>query len=118
MIDYTLPLDFRYDKAGTSANTEFSVLAMWDLSTFIFGDHNVSNPDLFIESTLRGNRDMILTEVRTRYREAQMLTRRLRNPPSDPKTKLLWEMRLEEHASYLEFVAGRPVVKETPLEKP
>lgn len=115
-IDYTLPLDFRFASADVDSNVEFTVFAEWDLSNLVFGDQNASNPDLFIESTLVGNRDRLLMEVRNHYREAAILAHRLKRPPADPKTALLWRMRLEEHASYLEFVSGKQVVKEQPTE--
>lgn len=115
-IDYTLPLDFRFASADVDSNIEFTIFAEWDLSNLIFGDQNASNPELFIESTLLGNRDRLLMEVRSHYREAAMLAHRLKRPPQDPKTALLWRMRLEEHTSYLEFVSGKQVVKEQPTE--
>ncbi len=115
-IDYTLPLDFRFASADVNSNVEFIVFAEWDLSSLVFGDQNASNPNLFIESTLSANRDRLLMEVRNHYREATMLAHRLKNPPTDAKTALLWRMRLEEHASYLEFVSGKEVVKDQTLE--
>ena len=117
MIDYTLPLDFRYARADNSVNVEFAVTATWDLSSIVFGDDNASNPDLFIESTLRGNRQRILMEVRERYRKAAILAHRLKSPPADPKQAFMWTTRLEEHVSYLEFVTGKQILKE-PLQEP
>ncbi len=116
MVDYTLPIDFRYARADNSVNIEFAVTATWDLSSFVFGDHNVSNPDLFIESTLRGNRQRILMEVRDRYRKAAILAHRLKSPPADPEQAFLWTTRLAEHVSYLEFVTGKQILKE-PLQE-
>lgn len=116
MQDYTLPIELRFARATNEANAEFSIMAMWNLSSVLFGDTNVSNPDLFIESTLRGNRQRILAEVRTRYREAAMLAKQLHAPTVDPKTAFLWRTRLEEHTSYLRFVSGREVLKE-PLQE-
>lgn len=117
MIDYTLPIDFRYARADNSVNVEFAVTATWDLSSIVFGDDNASNPDLFIESTLRGNRQRILMEVRERYRKAAILAHRLKSPPADPKQAFMWTTRLEEHVSYLEFVTGKQILKE-PLQEP
>ncbi len=116
-IDYTLPqLDFRYAEADNGFNVDFSIMANWDLSQFVFGDTNISNPELFIESTLAANRERLLMEVRTQYREAAMLAHRLKHPPADPHMALLWRMRLEERASYLEHVTGQEVVKTKPSE--
>jgi hypothetical protein len=115
MQDFTLPIDLRYARAQNAAETEFSVMAVWDLSSFVFGDTNVSNPDLIIESTLRMNRERLMAEVRTRYREASMLAHQLKTPPVDPKTRFIWRSRLAEHTSYLSFVTGRDVLK-TPLQ--
>ena len=116
MQDYTLPVDLRFARGENDANAEFSVMAIWDLSSVLFGDTNASNPDLFIESTLRGNRQRILAEVRTRYREAAFLTKQLQAPPVDAKTAFLWRTRLAEHTSYLRFVSGREALKE-PLQE-
>ncbi len=116
MQDYTLPIDLRYARAQNGADTEFSIMAVWDLSTFVFGDTNVSNPDLIIESSLRMNRERMLAEVRTRYREASMIAKQLQTPSTDPKTAFMWRSRLAEHTSYLRFVSGREVLK-TPLQE-
>jgi hypothetical protein len=91
-------------------------MAVWDLSSFVFGDTNVSNPDLIIESTLRMNRERLLSEVRTRYREAAMIAHQLKEPAVDEKTTFIWRSRLAEHTSYLSFVTGRDVLK-TPLQE-
>ncbi|MCP4448412.1 MAG: hypothetical protein GY811_24180 [Myxococcales bacterium] len=117
LTDYTLPIDFHYARASNSVAVEFAVMAKWDLSTFLFGDDNVSNPDLFIESTLRGNRQRLLMEVRDRYRKTAILAHRLKNPPKDPKEAFMWRTRLEEHVSYLEYVTGKQILKE-PLQEP
>ncbi len=116
MQDFTLPIDLRFARAQNMAETVFSIMAVWDLSSFVFGDTNVSNPDLIIESTLRMNRDRMLADVRTRYREAAILAHQLKTPPVDPKTKFMWRSRLAEHTSYLSFVTGRDVLK-TPLQE-
>jgi hypothetical protein len=116
MQDYTLPIDLRFARAQNEANAEFSVMAFWDLSHIVFGDDHASNPHLFIESTLRANRQRILGEVRTRYREAAMLTKQLQVPSTDPKTTLFWRMRLAEHTEYLRFVSGKEILKE-PLQE-
>ncbi len=115
--DYTLPIDFHYARANTSFNMEFSVMASWDLSQFVFGDDNASNPDLFIESNLRGNRQRMLMEVRDQYRKAAILAHQLKNPPEDPEEAFLWRTRLEQHVSYLEFVTGKSLLRE-PLQEP
>lgn len=115
--DFALPIAFRFARTGSRLNTEFSIMASWDLTTLLFGDSHAANPNLFIESTLRANRDQILGEVRSRYRQAAILTKRLQNPPTDPKIAFLWRMRLEEHTSYLEYATGRAVVEEKPMEQ-
>ena len=112
LVDYTLPIAFRHARADTSMNVEFAVTATWDLSTFVFGDDNVTNPDLIIESSLRGNRQRILLEVRERHRKATILAHRLKNPPADEKLAFLWRTRLQEHVSYLEYVTGKTILKE------
>ena len=116
MQDYTLPIDLRYARAQNADEMEFQVMAVWDLSSFVFGDTNVSNPDLIIESTLRMNRERLLAEVRTRYREAALVAKQLEAPSTDPKTTFMWRSRLAEHTSYLRFVTGREVLK-TPLQE-
>ena len=55
-------------------------------------------------------REQVLPEVRWRYREAARLARLLARPPDDPEVAFVWQMRLEEHAAFLEAMSGRPVV--------
>jgi hypothetical protein len=86
-------------------------MAYWDLSDIIFGENsNISNPNLLLESGLREGQIQILNEVRWRYRQAASLVRRLQRPPADPASRLSLQLRLEEHAAYLEALAGRQIV--------
>jgi hypothetical protein len=104
-------------RAQSEDTTEFSLLALWDLSSVVFGDRgDVSNPSLVLESSLRANRKALLEELAWRYRECAGLVAQLRHPPRDSRTELLWRMRLQEHAAYLEFMSGRPVVEGNDLE--
>ncbi len=108
--DGTFPIRYRRAEARSEDQLGVSVMAFWDLSTLFVGDQNVSNPNLFIESNLRESRRSILQEVRRRYREAAFLARRLERPPADPLEQVSLRLRLQEHAAYLEALAGREVV--------
>ena len=110
MFDGTFPVRYRFASADAEARTEWMVWATWDLSKILFGDSNVTNPNLLMESQLRATRERLAKEVRTRYREAAALTKQLARPPADPMTAFLWRMRLEELSAYLEALAGREVV--------
>jgi hypothetical protein len=117
MRDGTFPVRFRRASAEQGARTEWVALAIWDLSRFAFGDRtNVTNANLILESSLRENRSLMLQEVRWRARETAELVALMKEPPPDPRTELFWTMRLEEHVSYLEFLAGRQVVEMEPSQ--
>jgi hypothetical protein len=121
-FDGTFPVSFRQARASTSSKLpQWFLWARWDLSSFLFGEYsNVSNPFAFLESRLKPIRGEILNEVRWRYREALHLVKLLQNPPVDPVVDLMWRMRLEEHTTYLETLAGQDVIQldEDEKEKP
>ena len=94
----------------------FDVTAWWDLNEIFSGDSHVSNPNLIIESQIRDKRDTVIQQVRWHYRECAALVADLARPPADVALELAWRTRLEEHASYLEWMSGRKVVKRTPIE--
>lgn len=109
--DGTFPVRVRNAQAVADDSVEWSVMAVWDLSSFVFGDtSNVTNANLLLEANLRRNRERILTEAHRRYREAAELVKQLEYEQSDPVEELMVRLRLEEHASYLEYLAGQPVV--------
>ncbi len=85
------------------------VMATWDLAN-LFTNARASNPNSIIEQFVRGSRETIQTEVRWRYRECANLVALLQHPPSDEKTRFLWQTRLEEYAAYLNVMSGREVV--------
>jgi hypothetical protein len=89
---------------------ELLVLVSWDVGALIAGFRAPTYPYGIIEMNLRAVREQVLPEVRWRYREAAHLAKLLARPPSDPETGFLWQMRLEEHAAFLEAMCGRPVV--------
>lgn len=91
-------------------STTVMVSLIWDL-TFLTGTRSPSTPWGLIETNLRATREQILPEVRWRYREAARLAKLLERPPSDERSRLAWRMRLEEHAAYLEAMAGQPVIR-------
>jgi hypothetical protein len=107
--DGTFPIRYREARATSDASFEGSVFAIWDLSEILFGQ--TVNPNLIIESGLRDARDRILREVRSRYRDAAFLVRRLERPPVDPRVAVRLRLRLEEQAAYLEAMSGREVVQ-------
>lgn len=115
--DTVLPFQPWQTGATSRATISWEVFATWDLREFIFGDDNVTNPNLIIESQIRDKRAMLLEQVRWRYRECAALVRDLQRPPTDPRLELAWRMRLDEYASYLEFMSGRKVVERTAIEK-
>jgi hypothetical protein len=108
--DGLFPIRYAKIEHRQHADAEFRIMAMWDLASVVFGDANSVNPELLISRSLRENRKWILDGIRWRYREAALLAHRLRHPPADARTRLLWHMRLDEHASYLETMSGRAVV--------
>jgi len=119
LFDGTFPIGVRHASATSAAYVpDVVVWAHWDLSRFVFGDANVSNPNMLIEREVRGARDAILAEVRWRYREAENLTYLLRSPPADPHLELLWRLRLEELSSYLEAMGGRELLDPRETEEP
>lgn len=110
--DGLFPIGERQVTSGSDARTAYGVFATWDLSRAVFGDEsNASNPNLQLERSLRENRERILREAHRRYAECAELVRRLAAPPADPREELSLRTRLEEHASYLAFLAGREVIR-------
>lgn len=117
LFDGEFPARYRYAEAYAQSHVGLEVMVTWDLSQFVFGDEsNVVHPDMVVESNLRAGLDMVLREVRSRYREAASLAELLAAPPADPMSELLWRMRLEELGSYLEIMSGDPVVVDNDLE--
>ena len=114
--EIVLPGQVWQTNASTYGSNWFEVTAWWDLADLIEGDNNVSNPNLIIESQIRDKRDAVVQQIRWHYRECAGLVADLARPPADPELELNWRMRLEEHASYLEWMSGRKVVKRTPIE--
>ncbi|MBT8495664.1 MAG: hypothetical protein KJO07_21630 [Deltaproteobacteria bacterium] len=108
-FDATFPVRFRRASADARDETAYSIMAFWDLSKFLPGS-NASNPYAFIESNLRENRKAILAQVRWRYRECASLVRQLQSVPTDPMLEIAWRSRLQEYASYLEFMSGRKLL--------
>jgi hypothetical protein len=114
--EIVLPGQVWQTNASTYGSNWFDVTAWWDLAELLEGDNNVSNPNLIIESQIRDKRDVVIQQLRWHYRECAALVADLARPPADPALELSWRMRLEEHASYLEWMSGRKVVKRTPIE--
>ena len=94
----------------------WEVTAWWDLREFMLGDDNVSNPNLIIESQIRDKRNLVVEQARLHFRECAALVHDLARPPADPELEVAWRLRLEELASYLEWMSGRKVVERTPVE--
>jgi hypothetical protein len=115
--EIVLPFQVWQTQATAMDRTYFEVFANWDLRELAFGDNNVSNPNLIIESQIRDKRNTVIEQIRWHYRECAGLVADLARPPADPELELNWRLRLEEHASYLEWMSGRKVVKRTPIEK-
>ena len=115
--DIVLPFQVWQTGATAYDRLYWEVFANWDLRELLLGDNNVSNPNLIIESQIRDKRNIVLEQIRWHYRECAALVADLARPPADPELELNWRMRLEEHASYLEWMSGRKVVKRTPIEK-
>jgi hypothetical protein len=114
--DIVLPFQVWQTGATAYDRNYFEVFASWDLRELLLGDNNVSNPNLIIESQIRDKRAAVIEQIRWHYRECAALVADLARPPEDPTLELNWRLRLDEHASYLEFMAGRKVVKRTPIE--
>ena len=115
--DIVLPFQVWQTGATAWDRNFWEVFASWDLRNVLLGDNNVSNPKLIIESQIRDKRQIVIDQARWHYRECAALVADLARPPADTEQELLWRMRLEEHASYLEFMSGRKVVERTPIEK-
>ena len=115
-LDGAFPVRYRQLGEGIRAQAELTVLLSWDLSQFVFGNSNAVHPNLVIESNLRNNLEAVIREIRWRYRETAALVGILQEAPADPAVELLWRLRLEEYASYLEFMSGAPVVANYELE--
>jgi hypothetical protein len=106
-----------WQTAGTARDQQhWEVSAMWDLKEFLLGDDNVTNPNMILESQIRDKRQAVLDQARTHYRECAALVHDLRRPPADPEQELLWRLRVDELASYLEWMSGQKVVERTPVE--
>ena len=86
-------------------------MANWELSQLLLGDDNVSNPFSFLENTLRDGLAEFEKQVRWHYRECAALVKLLENPPEDVVLEMNLRFRLQEHASYLSFLAGRNVLE-------
>jgi hypothetical protein len=114
--DIVLPFQVWQTQATALDHNYFEAFATWDLRDILLGDNNVSNPNLIIESQIRDKRNVVVEQIRWHYREAAGLVADLKRPPADPVLELSWRTRLEEYASYLEFMSGRKVVKRTPIE--
>jgi hypothetical protein len=111
--DGTFPtLDYRFARESGEDGVEWTLTAHFDLSHLVFQKDSLSNPFGFQESNLRNMRDSLLAEVRWRYREARMLADALKNRPNDEQVRLLWELRLEEHAAYLEAMTGQKLLED------
>jgi hypothetical protein len=112
-----LPLKIQQTSASASDGFNWEVVASWDLRDVVFGERsNASNPNLIIESNIRDKRQMVLDEVSWHYRECAALVNDLARPPADAELEIAWRSRLEEMASYLDFMTGRQVVERTSLE--
>lgn len=115
--EIVLPGQIWQTAASAWDRTHWSIFAEWDLQEIVLGTRdNVSNPNLIIESQIRDKRDQLIQQTRTQYRECAALVADLRRPPADPEVEIAWRMRLEELASYLEWMSGRRVVERTPVE--
>jgi hypothetical protein len=115
--EIVLPGQIWQTHAMAQAENWFEVTASWELSEIFGGDSHVSNPNLIIESQIRDKREVVIQQIRWHYRECAALVADLARPPDDPALELAWRTRLEEHASYLEWMSGRKVVKRTPIEE-
>jgi hypothetical protein len=100
------------------ASPAATIVVTWDLAKIFAGVGNASYPLSWIEQILRPIKGQILEQVRWRYRESAALVALLQRPPRDPLLQLAWQLRLEEHASYLEALAGRQVVSLKRWEEP
>ena len=114
--EIVLPGQIWQTGATSMAQNWFEVTAWWDLADLLGGDSNASNPNLIIESQVRDKREIVIQQIRWHYRECAGLVADLARPPADPELELNWRLRLEEHASYLEWMSGRKVVQRTPIE--
>ena len=114
--EIVLPFQVWQTQATALDQNYFEAFATWDLRDILMGDNNVSNPNLIIESQIRDRRNIVVEQIRWHYRECAGLVADLARPPEDPVLELSWRTRLEEYASYLEFMSGRKVVKRTPIE--
>ena len=128
-FDGSFPIPYRFAQASNSTlccgafgtnEPQALVWARWDLSKLIAGAYgNVSSPFGLVEQGLRTTRTKVLDEVRWRYREIRQLCAQLRYPPKDAKTRLFWQLRLEEYAHYIDALTGKKVVAiEDDMEEP
>jgi hypothetical protein len=114
--EIVLPGQIWQTNATTMVNNWFEVTAWWDLGAILGGSNNASNPNLIIESQIRDKREQLILQIRWHYRECAALVADLARPPADTELELEWRMRLEEHASYLEWMSGKKVVQRTAIE--
>ena len=114
--EIVLPGQVWQTNASTYDRNWFEVAAWWDLKEIFGGDSHASNPNLIIESQIRDKREIVIQQIRWHYRECAALVRDLARPPADPELELTWRLRLEEHASYLDWMSNKKVVKRTPIE--
>jgi hypothetical protein len=127
LVDALLPFPERLRTAASASSCcgsyvpgdgtpELLVMATWDIGAIIAATRAPSYPYAIIEMNLRAMREQILPEVRWRYRAAAELAARLARPPRDPWLSFLWQTQLDEHAAYLEAMAGRTVVNTGSIE--
>jgi len=127
LVDALLPFPERLRTAASASaccgayvagdgTPELLVMATWDVGAIIAATRAPSYPYAIIEMNLRAMREQILPEVRWRYRAAAELAARLARPPRDPWLSFLWQTQLDEHAAYLEAMAGRTVVTTGSIE--
>jgi photosystem II stability/assembly factor-like uncharacterized protein len=126
-FDATFPIGFRAASANAetlccgaygTGEPQALVMAKWDLAKIIAGAYgNVSMPFGLVESGLRDFRVRLFENLRWRYRELRNLCSQLRFPPADPKIRMLWQMRLEEYAHYIDALTGKRVVSFDNMEE-
>ncbi len=114
--DATFPVRFLQTGAVEQSRVQWAVFANWDLTRWLLGNNNVSNPFLVIENGVREKRKALVAEVRWHYREADAMARQLARPPADAKTEALWRSRLDEMGSYLEALSGEKLVENNDAE--
>ncbi len=120
LYDYTFPIRYRTASSTNSSSwggafsdePGFVALATWNLSEMVFGEYsNVSDPLQFNDADLRDMRKQLLEETRHQYRQCAHLVQLLSHPPTNEALAFQWELRMQEHASYLEAMSGRRIVE-------